>query len=146
MNCNTGFNMYEEAFWCLEPSQVPFAKQAVADRIRETAASHGAIAGEVKWDIMEPTDEGCPPIPDWVPAQADPRLIVGAALPLSVGGASFLADLAPAELAHLRKVTRTIAVKEKRGGLTYEQADEVIMACGPKAAEAMLAQSIKRGS
>ena len=139
---------YEAAWWCAGPNDLDDARRRIASEI----ATQGAHM-PIRWLVLEPRDERCPAVPGWVPMDADPRCVVGRAEPLATAttpilnapaGAAFLGDMAPKDLARLRKITRTVAAQYGRH-LTDQQCDEIIMEAGPNAAEQMLMQAVAKG-
>jgi len=139
---------FAHSYWCRGPLDTALAQDEIVKAIQSDAVALNVATGPIDWDYIDIGDEGCPPVPDWMPEGASPRLLVGRATPIgrlkpkpSTAGASFLAGLSHKELTELRKVTKRVA-KTNGQTLTDAEADAMIMKLGPKSAEQALRAAI----
>lgn len=139
---------FAHSYWCRGPLDTALAQGEIVKAIQSDADALNVRTGPIDWDYIEVGDEGCPPVPDWMPEGANPRLLVGRAEPVgrlppkpSTAGASFLAGLSEKELTELRKITKRVA-KNSGQTLTDAEADAMIMNLGPKSAEQALRDAI----
>ncbi len=132
----------QAALW-LDGTETP--KQILRFR-RETAGAMlelGVTLTPLRWTERPPGGEGMPPVPDHLQGP-DVRLLVGEADVVGVVEVKdisrFLADLAPRDLARLRRVTREAYCTQFPGrrDLTNPQCDTLINDLGPDAAVASL--------
>lgn len=136
----------ETAIWLtgMESEILKARFKADAKKAMENANKfNGVVTGPLRWTEKRPGEDRVPPVPDHIQGP-DVRLLVAEADVLNVLGpeSKFLAELEPADLTRLRKITREahkLWWRRNMPGRRYEritdrQADTLINDLGPEVA------------
>lgn len=119
-------------------------EQAVIQEINDECARSGVLHGEVRFTVKHPHDDRVPPVPAHIKTTS-PRLLVAEAeiigRAIEEVRSSFIADIEPKDLLRLRQITMRALAKEGQYINDYE-ADDIIEALGPVAAEDALRRAI----